>query len=211
MRSPSRLGFGAPLEPAAAFCTLRDMHKHLACLLLLAATTAGCQVKPGEYRIYRLTLNPVVARECSPAEVTNADHTMTTTLFGTGLVAIYAADTDTYFLETGTTALLGSRDGTAYTFTANNTTIDNWKTTDGYSRNFTATRTNDTEANLELKGKGLTGTVLYVEDVQCGGSTMDCVTANAVPLHCESVIEVFGTEVDDVDIEYVLAGGGGLP
>jgi hypothetical protein len=207
--SPPPLGSVAQLERPPAFCTLRRMHKHLACLLLLAATTLGCQVKPGEYRIYRLAFNPI-SSECSPAEATNPDHTYENNLFGTGLVAIYAADADTYFLENGMSALLGARDGSDYTFTANETTIDNWKTTEGYSRNFTATLTRDSTVNLTLKGKGLNGVFEIVEDQQCGGSTMDCQIANAVPKHCEYVTEVFGTEVDDVDIEYVL-GGGGLP
>src|SRR5688572_17732691 len=110
------------------------MHKHLACLLLLAATTAGCQVKPGEYRIYRLALNQI-SQDCNPAPEVDLDHTASETYFDLGLIAIYASDADTYFLENGAAALLGSRDGTGYTFTGNTTQTDNWKTDDGFSRN----------------------------------------------------------------------------
>jgi hypothetical protein len=197
------------LDRVAAFCTLRPMHKHLACLLLLTATTAGCQVKPGEYRIYRLAGHEVSA-VCTPADDPDTDHTVTATYFSPGLIAIYAADADTYFLEgPDGNALLGSRDGTGYTFTGNLTQVDNWKTADGFSRNFTATLTEDTVYDLELKGKGLTGTVTFTQVQQCGGSTDDCELANAVAFSCEYIGEVFGSEVNDVDIEYVINGGGG--
>lgn len=187
------------------------MVKHLACLLLLAATTVGCQVKPGEYRVYRLTYDPVVTRNCSPAEMPNMDHTSMSDLFGTGLIAIYATDADTYFLESGSTASLGTRDGSVYSFHNESTQVDNWKTVEGYSRNFTATKVVETDATLELKGKGLSGTVVFFEEQACGGSTMDCQIANAVPYSCTTESKVYGTEVDDVDIEYVINGGGGLP
>src|SRR5262249_47398802 len=147
----------------------------------------------------------------------NTDHTDTNTFFGEGLVAVYASDGDTYFLENGAIALTGTRDGTGYTFTGNDTKIDNWKTSDGppYSRNFTVTNTTDVVYKLTLKGKGLSGTVTTTTDIQCGGSTMDCMQAPmANPNHCVTTGEVFGTEVD-VDIEYVLGGGdgggGGVP
>jgi hypothetical protein len=190
------------------------MHKHLACLLLLAATTAGCQVKPGEYRIYRLALNQI-SQDCNPAPEVDLDHTGSETFFDLGLVAIYASDADTYFLETGAVALLGSRDGTGYTFTGNDTQTDNWKTDEGYSRNFTVVATTDVIVDLTLKGKGLTGTATTSQSVTCSGSTEDCQLApgpngNAAPFSCVTKAEYFGSEVSDVDIEYVINGGGAL-
>lgn len=186
------------------------MHKHLACLLLLAATTAGCQVKPGEYRVYRLAVNNI-ATDCNPAPQVDPDHTISSTFFVSGLVALYAADADTYFLENGSGTLLGSRDGTGYTFTGNFTETFNRKTDEGYSRNFTTTFTEDTVYDLELKGKGLTGTAVVTSVQQCSGSTDDCAVAMATVYSCVVTAELFGSEVDDVDIEYVIGGlGGGL-
>ena len=186
------------------------MHKHLAGLLLLAATTAGCTVKPGDYRIYRLASNEL-SNACTDT-VIDPDHTGTSTYFTPNLIAIYAADSDSYFLEGALGAILGSRDGNGYTFTGNETINDNWNTDEtGLDRNFVTSRVTDEVWDLELKGKGLSGTHTVTTTTTCNGGMDECAAVDRVVRSCTQVVEVFGSEVDDVDIEYVINGGGGLP
>ncbi len=192
----------------AAFCTLRPMHKHLAGLLLLAATTAGCTVKPGDYRVYRLAVNPLVNNDCTSVDELDPDHIMTENGFGPSLIAIYASDGDTYFLEDGLKSILGEREKNSYTFEYSYRRDDKWGTEDGFDKMFTSSRTVDEVWDLELKGKGLSGTFTSTTVTNCSGTLDDCAIATFPADSCVTTWEVFGSEVNDVDIEYLIGGGG---
>lgn len=183
------------------------MHKHLVVSLLLAATTAGCQVKPGDYRIYRLAFNEV-SGSCSDDLVDDMRHTHSDTTFVPSLIAVYAADTDTYFLEDGARSLVGERDGNGYTFVNTEVWNDKWGMEEGQARMFESTRTVEEVWDLDLKGKGLSGRFTVDSVTACSGTEDDCVAVGYKARSCSSVVEVFGSVVDDIDIEYVLAGGG---
>lgn len=183
------------------------MHKHLAVLLLLAATTAGCTVKPGEYRVYRLAINPLVDNDCTSVDELDPDHTGTENGFDDKLIAIYASDADTYFLEDGFKSILGEREKNSYTFRYNATRNDKWGMDEGFMVSFTSSRTTDEIWDLELKGKGLSGTYNSTTVTNCSGSIDNCQIAMFPADSCVTTWEVFGTEVDDVDIEYFLDSG----
>lgn len=182
------------------------MHKHLAGLLLLAATTAGCTVKPGEYRVYRLATNTLVS-QCQSDAAPDTRHTGSENGFGEMLIAVYASDGDTYFLEDGGKTILGERSKNSYTFRYNETRNDTWGMPEGLPVMFNSSQTTDELWDLEIKGKGLSGSLTITTTTTCSGSEDNCNAVQFPPDICTFSQEVFGTEVDDIDIEYVLDSG----
>lgn len=183
------------------------MFKHLAVVCLAVASTA-CAVKPGEYRIYRLA-SQEVAGVCDPAVEPDPDYTVTDNFFGATLAAVFASDKDTFFLEYGSEVIAGTRDGSEYTFNGNRDETQQYRADeDGVSRDFSVRRVYDITIKVDLKGKGLTGTAVVTQSTECTGPTMDCQLVGAFVSTCTFTSDVFGSEVDDVDIEYVIGGGG---
>ncbi|WAS91981.1 hypothetical protein [Nannocystis punicea] len=153
----------------------------------LMASLSACQVKPGEYRIYKITSLPVqMGADCG----VNPDPRDSTTFFGAQSIQIFATDADDFFLEYGDAVLIGSRSGTDYTFEGDSVQVDD--PIDGT----TVTQTRSVDVAIEIKGYKITGQVVDFTSTTCGGN------CDGIPTtQCTITGSFFGTEIKDVELE----------
>lgn len=158
----------------------------------LAASLSACQVKPGEYRIYKITQLPVVESPDCPGDPDPRD---TTTFFGASTFSIFATDPDSYFLEfdpgTGAVVITGSRDAGDYHFIGDSTTVEDQGDV------ATITSVVDLDVNLTIKGYQITGTAVTFTSTTCNG---EC--GNFENQTCTRTADFFGTEIKDVELEH---------
>lgn len=153
----------------------------------LMASLSACQVKPGEYRIYKITFLPAqMGADCG----TNPDLRDSTTFFAADTIQIFATDADDYFIEYGEAVLIGSRSGTDYTFEGDSVQVDD------PGENTTTTDTHSLDLAISIKGHKITGDFVDFTARSCGG---DC---DAFPsFQCTVTGSFFGTEIKDVELE----------
>lgn len=153
----------------------------------LVASLSACQVKPGEYRIYKITFLPSVeGADCG----TNPDLRDSTTFFAASTIQIFATDADDFFLEYGEDVLIGSRAGTDYTFEGDSVQVDD------PGDNTTTTTTKSLDVAISIKGHKITGDFVLFNAQSCGG---DC---DAFPSYqCTVTGSFFGSEIKDVELE----------
>ncbi|MCY0993891.1 hypothetical protein OV203_42525 [Nannocystis sp. ILAH1] len=151
------------------------------------ASLSACQVKPGEYRIYKITSLPVQeGADCG----TNPDLRDSTTFFTAGTLQIFATDADDFFLEYGEDVLIGSRSGTDYTFEGDDVQVDD------PGENTTTTTTRSLDVAISIKGYKITGDFVLFTSQSCGG---DC---DGFPSYqCTVTGSFFGAEIKDVELE----------
>ncbi|HEY8379282.1 MAG TPA: hypothetical protein VIK91_22465 [Nannocystis sp.] len=150
----------------------------------LMASLSACQVKPGEYRIFKITyLDPVFGPDCGPIDLRDKS-----TFHHAETVAIFATDPETYYLEFRDDVLLGTRDGSEYSFLGESIEVE------GDTTLVTALRT--LQVDFTLKGRKVTGNYRHFEATQCAGN------CDGVPVgQCTITAEFYGTEIKDVELE----------
>lgn len=153
----------------------------------LVASLSACQVKPGEYRIYKIAFLPSQeGADCG----TNPDLRDSTTFFTASTIQIFATDADDFFLEYGEAVLIGSRSGTDYTFEGDEVIVED------PGDNTTTTDTHSLDLAISIKGNKITGDFVDFVSRSCGG---DC---DAFPsFQCTVTGSFFGTEIKDVELE----------
>lgn len=156
----------------------------------LVASLSACQVKPGEYRIYKITYLPAsFGADCG----IYPDPRDFTTFFGTETLSVFAVDGDDFFLEYGTDVVNGERSGTGYTFAGDEVIVED--PLDGTT--VTATRTLDVQ--LDIKGYKLTGEFVSFSSQICGGN---CDGYNNT--QCTITGSFVGTEIKDIELERAI-------
>ncbi|PCC72871.1 hypothetical protein SAMN02745121_01989 [Nannocystis exedens] len=153
----------------------------------LMATLSACQVKPGEYRIYKITALPTqMGADCG----VDIDPRDSTTFFGASTIQIFATDADDYFLEYGEDVLIGSRSGTDYTFAGDEVAVED--PIDGT----TVTTQHTLDVAISIKGYKITGEFVDFTSTTCGGN------CDGIPTtQCTITGSFFGTEIKDVELE----------
>ncbi|MDC0716879.1 hypothetical protein [Nannocystis bainbridge] len=153
----------------------------------LSASLSACSVKPGEYRIYKITALPQqMGADCG----TNPDPRDSTTFFGASTIQIFATDPDDYFLEYGTDVIIGSRSGTDYTFEGDEVLVED--PIDGT----TVTTTRSLDVAISIKGYKITADYVSFTSTVCGGNCDGFENAQ-----CTVTGSFFGAELKDVELE----------
>lgn len=158
----------------------------------LMASLSACQVKPGDYRIYKITNLPTIESADCPGDPDIRD---VSTFYGASSFAIFATDPETYFLEFdpgigATTLLEGTRDGGDYTFLGDSTSVEDLSDT------AIVTDVVDVDVNLTIKGHQISGTVTTFTSTTCNG---DCGMFENTT--CTRTTEFIGSEIKDVELE----------
>ncbi len=171
--------------------TLRSRLLAVAAIAGLGATTlSACQVYPGDYRVYRVTsLAPTVGIDCE----NQPDLRDTSTFFGVATIAMFASDSDSYFLELGADVLTGTRDGGVYSYEGVSVNVDDL----GMVATTTTTRTLDVQ--VTLKNKEIVGTATEVNTVTCTGDCMGFTNTS-----CTLTTNFFGSEVNGAELEHPI-------
>ncbi len=182
------------------------MFKPVVCLGLLMTVATSCTIKPGDYRVYRVAVHGT-SLNCqfkNPADYTED------TYFDPAILAIYASDDNTYFLEDGDDAFYGTRSGKDFTFIGEYQHVREFDDEDMpvYSKDFRTIEKLNTLYALNITNKEIFGTVTLARTDSCTGSEDDCDLVGVNDRVCADVYEIFGSEVDDADIDYLLAGEG---
>jgi hypothetical protein len=151
------------------------------------ASLSACQVKPGEYRIYKITsLPPVTGADCG-ADIDPRDYT---TFFGAQTIQVFATDADDFFLEYGDAVITGTRSGTDYSFRGE--LVDVMDPDD----DTTVTTTKTLDIALSIKGYKLTGEFVEFNSTVCGGN---CDAFNNT--QCTISGSFIGAELKDAELE----------
>lgn len=181
------------------------MLKQMVCLGALLTVATSCTIKPGEYRVYRVALHGV-SLGC---QYKNPDNFENDNYFQPAILAIYATDDNTYFLEDGADAFVGTRSGKDFTFLGDYLHQQRFDRDEGYSRDFETLETLKTTYGLSVNNKEIFGLMTQDRTYACSGSEDDCDQVSINDRVCTDVLEVFGTEVDEADVEFLLGGAMG--
>lgn len=182
------------------------MFKPLVCLGVLLTVATSCTIKPGDYKVYRLAVHGV-SLGC---QYKNPDDYESDNYFNPAIVAIYASDKNTYFLEDASNAFVGSRSGKDFTFAGEYKHVRKFDEDDNplYERDFETTEQLVTVYSLNINNKEVFGTLTETRNDNCTGVNDGCDAVGVNDRVCTDVYEVFGSEVDETDIDYLLPGGG---
>jgi hypothetical protein len=156
--------------------------------LLTVSTSLGC-ITPGTYRIYRVAQSSTESSAgCFPGGPP-ADSAGDSSTFKSGMTfAIYAHDSDTFFLDLADESLQGKKDGD-YTFEG--TSIDVTPDPDATTRVL-----HNGKVKLDISGRKISGTTTVEDSMSCTGA--NCPAA----FQCITTTKFEGSEIKDVDLEH---------
>lgn len=157
----------------------------------LMAPLSACQVKPGEYRVYKIAMLPATLGADCGVDVDPRDYT---TFFGAGTIQLFATDADDYFLEwsdgTNTAVVVGTRSGTDYTFAGDEVIVED------PSDDTTINETRTLDIVLSIQGYKISGDFVSFTSSICGG---DCDAFTNT--QCTITGSFVGSEIKDVEFE----------
>jgi hypothetical protein len=160
----------------------------------LAAMTASCMT-PGQYHVFRVASSSADQSAGCFGGSPGPDITGDSSTLRTGQTfAIYAADSETFFMDFDTYSLTGSKDGSDYTFTGQ--TVDVQTVVDS-----TVTLTSVTTIEAEIKGNKISGTSTVDVTSNCSGG-MNC--PNPASTQCTTTVDFQGAKVKGVDLEHAI-------
>lgn len=177
---------------AVAPCSTMKLRTTLCVAAALSAMTASC-LAPGQYRIYRVAA--AVAEQstgCFPSSP-GPDITGDSSTFRSGQTfAIYAADSDVFFMDLEALTLEGTKDGSDLSFHGESVDVQN------LGGDTTLTVTTVMDVNVEIEGKKISGSSTLDVTQSCSG--MNCpMPANS---QCITTQSFRGSEVKDVELEH---------
>ncbi|MCX4240663.1 hypothetical protein [Paraliomyxa miuraensis] len=160
----------------------------------LSAMTATCMT-PGQYKIYRVAQAEAdQSSGCYPSDP-GVDVTGDSTTFRTGLTfAIFAADSDTFFMDIAGVSLEGTQNGSEYSFKGNSVDVMT------IAADTTLTVTTDTVVDVEIKGAKISGSAETTITQECSGPGCP-MPANS---QCITTQDFLGAEVKGAELEYPL-------
>jgi len=160
----------------------------------VALMGASCMT-PGQYHVFRVASS---SAENSPGCYQSApgpDITDDSSTLRTGQTfAIYAADSETFFLDFDTFSLAGTKDGSDYTFTGESVDVS-------LVGDSTLRVTSITTLTAEIKGNKISGTSTLDVTSSCTGG-MSC--PNPATSQCITTVDFAGAKVKDVDLEHTI-------
>jgi hypothetical protein len=160
----------------------------------LAAMTASCMT-PGQYHIFRVASSSADQSSGCYGGSPGPDITGDSSTLRTGQTfAIYAADSETFFMDFDTYSLTGSKDGSDYTFTGQ--TVDVQTVVDS-----TVTLTSVTTISAEIHGNKISGTSTVDVTSNCVGG-MSC--PDPASTQCVTTVDFQGAKVKGVDLEHAI-------
>lgn len=157
----------------------------------LMAPLSACQVKPGEYRVYKIAMLPPTAGADCGFDVDPRNYT---TFFSTQTIQLFATDGDDYFLEwsdgMNNAVVYGTRSGADYTFEG----VEESVLTP--TNNTTITETTSLTVALSIQGHKIDGEFVVFNRSVCGGN---CDAFNNT--QCTLTGSFVGSELKDVEFE----------
>lgn len=161
----------------------------------VAAMSASC-ITPGQYRIYRIASSSAEQSPGCYPSAPGVDITGDSTTFRTGQTfAVFAADSDIFFLDLEEFSLQGDKSGSDYKFTAESTDVMN------LGGDSILTVTTAAVINVEIKGKKVRGTSTFDVRQSCSGG-MNC--PNPSSTQCITTQSFLGSEVKDAELEHPI-------
>jgi hypothetical protein len=155
--------------------------------------SATCMT-PGQYHVFRVASSRAERSPgCYPSPPGPDITGDSSTLRSGQTFAIYAADSETFFLDFDTFSLAGTKDGSDYTFTGQEVDIS----TAGDS---TVTVTSITTVEAEIKGNKISGTSTLDVTQSCVGGSCP----NPANSQCITSVEFQGAKVKGVDLERTI-------
>lgn len=116
-----------------------------------------------------------------------------TTFFDAATIAIFATDTDDFFLEYGEDVVSGTRDGKTYSFEGMSVNVED------PVEGTTVTTTNQLTVELTINNREINGDVTTFTSSTCTGS---CEAFEDT--QCTVIGTFFGTEIKDVELEHAI-------
>ena len=168
------------------------LHRSWMVAMGLCTLLASCQVKPGEYRVYRVANEETMeSNGCYPSPPGQDITGDSTTVRAGQTFAIYAADADTYFLDFEMISLVGIRDANEYSFHGETVDVST-------QAGPTVTTTTIADVDVTIEGKTISGVSTVEITTNCSG--MGCPDpANSV---CTRTTEFQGSELKDVELQH---------
>jgi hypothetical protein len=160
--------------------------------LVAAATLSSC-LTPGKYRLYRIAnAKSEMSPGCFPDGMIPESEAFDTTTFKTGATfAIYAADSDVFYLDMDTVSVEGEKDGIgAYKFKGDEKDYEPF----GDGNIITTTILT---VKLEKSGRKVTGTSTQDVQVVCSGD-QNCPN----PSQCITKTSFEGAEIEGVELQH---------
>jgi hypothetical protein len=155
----------------------------------MLAGIGGCQVAPGDYVIIRVANADVAESDSCYVDnmVPDSEKDDRTDFRTGGSISIFAADTETYFLEIdnmgSATSIEGTRDGGDYSFSGESVDVE---------AEYTITTT--VEVDLTISNKSVVGSSVWTQ--QCSGNNCPVLPS------CVQTTDFVGTVVRGVELEH---------
>lgn len=179
--------------------------------MLVGLLSTACNVKPGDYRIYRVAFQQEeLEANCYAAGFDPNTVEDLSSLFDAATIAVFASDNDTYFLEFGADTLTGSRSGNDYSFAGDKVDVEIVNP----DPRVKVTTTTHIETDISLKGKELFGAYTRTISTVCSDGKEpgdNCGSAGFGFSQCTAHGQYFGSWVKDADLDYGIEGAGGAP
>jgi hypothetical protein len=161
---------------------------------LVSLTSVTCMT-PGQYHVFRVASSSAEQSSGCYPFVPGPDITGDSSTLRTGQTfAIYAADSDTFFLDFETFSLVGTKDGSDYTFTGESVDVS-------LAGDSTVTVTSVTTLEAEIKGNKISGTSVLDVTQSCSGGTSCPSPATS---QCITTVSFQGAKLKDVDLEHPI-------
>lgn len=161
---------------------------------LVFLTGVSCMT-PGQYHVFRVASSSAEQSSgCFPV-APGPDITGDSSTLRTGQTfAVYAADSETFFLDFDTFSLVGTKDGSDYTFSGESVDVS-------VPGDSTVTVTTVTTVEAEIKGNKITGTSVIDVTQSCTGGTSCPSPASS---QCITTVQFQGAKLKDVDLEHPI-------
>ncbi len=177
------------------------MHK-IALTAVFMSALAGCAtVAPGDYNVYRIGFaESSSSAECFGEFGEDPNSELDETNFlGSAAFAVYRV-ADVYYLDFGSQAISGTKDGSEFRFTGETVDIDFFG---GDSENRIEDR-EELTITFTVSGASIIGRQVSESTTTCTGADCD----DSQNRSCTGTADFFGSEVKDVDLNWGLDSNG---
>ncbi len=161
--------------------------------LVAVATSSSC-LAPGKYRIYRVAnAKAELSPGCFPNGQVPESEAFDTTTFKTGSTfAIFASDTDVFYLDLDTESIEGEKSGMGeYKFQGESVDIE------PFGMNGSIQTTRKLTVKVEKSGRKVKGTSTEDVTVLCSND-QNC----SQPSQCVAKVSFEGSEIEGVELEH---------
>jgi hypothetical protein len=179
-------------------------HRALQSAVALAAvglfSVAGCSwIAPGDYKLFKMEISETTqSKGCFYPDSANPNvESDTNSAYDNAIWVITVDSADNVFLDVGSHTLKGTETDDGYTFSEKDVNVD-FENND--AKKTKTTRTVSTKITVAIDGKSISGKASTTTSFACDGSNCPPVT----PPDCTVDAKFSGTQVDDVQLQYVV-------